>query len=61
MPTRGGVDMTITTTTGQKTTPRSLRQLMKRKKEKIECCDICKVDIRENKQKNKKKTNSTFP
>jgi len=53
--------MTITTTTGQKTTPRSLRQLMKRKKEKIECCDICKVDIRENKQKNKKKTNPTFP
>lgn len=27
---------------------------MKRKKEKIECCDICKVDIRENKQKENK-------
>jgi len=53
--------MTTTTTTGQKLHQEVKDVSLKEKRKKIECCDICKVDIREKKETKNKKTNSTFP
>ena len=47
-----------TTTTGQKLHQEVKDVSLKEKRKKIECCDICKVDIREKKQTKKQTLHS---